>query len=158
MHALRGFDGIGSTLPRANRGDILAALMDFSMPDPELFREELQRVLSSASFARAERMSRLLRFLVERHLEGKDDELKESIIAVEVFGRRPDVRSQARFNGTERRRFGSGRVSARTIPLKAAVIRSSSKCRRAAMFRGLAPVFPSIANQGGAGPGGLLSA
>lgn len=90
MHALRGFDGIGSTLPRANRGDILAALMDFSMPDPELFREELQRVLSSASFARAERMSRLLRFLVERHLEGKDDELKESIIAVEVFGRRPD--------------------------------------------------------------------
>ena len=41
-------------------------------------------------FARSERLSRLLRFLVERHLEGRERELKESTIAVEVFGRRPD--------------------------------------------------------------------
>src|SRR4029077_3589548 len=27
---------------------------------------------------------------VERHIEGRDDELKESVIAVEVFSRRPD--------------------------------------------------------------------
>ena len=27
---------------------------------------------------------------MERHLDGKDDEIKESLIAVEVFGRRPD--------------------------------------------------------------------
>jgi len=35
-------------------------------------------------------MSRFLRFLAERHLEGSDNQLKESVIAVEVFGRRPD--------------------------------------------------------------------
>ena len=35
-------------------------------------------------------MSRFLRFLVERHLEGSDNQLKESVIAVEVFGRKPD--------------------------------------------------------------------
>jgi TolB-like protein/Flp pilus assembly protein TadD len=35
-------------------------------------------------------MSRFLTFLVDRHLEGRDGELKESLIAVEVFGRRPD--------------------------------------------------------------------
>ena len=53
-------------------------------------REELERVLSSASFARSEGLSRLLRFLVERQQEGREAELKESIIGVEVYGRKPD--------------------------------------------------------------------
>src|ERR1700683_3859329 len=35
-------------------------------------------------------MSRFLRFLAERHLEGSHNQLKESVIAVEVFGRKPD--------------------------------------------------------------------
>jgi Tol biopolymer transport system component len=35
-------------------------------------------------------MSRFLRFLAERHLEGHGDQLKESVIAVEVFGRKTD--------------------------------------------------------------------
>lgn len=35
-------------------------------------------------------MSRFLRFLAERHLEGNHNQLKESVIAVEVFGRKPD--------------------------------------------------------------------
>jgi TolB-like protein len=41
-------------------------------------------------FARNERLSRFLRLVVERHLDGRDDEIKESLIAVEVFGRKPD--------------------------------------------------------------------
>ena len=53
-------------------------------------REQLDRVLRSPGFAHNERLSRFLRFVVERHLAGKDDELKESVIGVEVFGRRPD--------------------------------------------------------------------
>src|SRR6516162_3867439 len=61
-----------------------------TMPDAEMLRDELDRVLSSACFARSERLSQLLRFLVERHMEGREDELKESVIGVEVFGRRPD--------------------------------------------------------------------
>jgi serine/threonine-protein kinase len=56
----------------------------------QLVREELVRVLSSSAFVRNERLSRFLRFLVERHLEGKDQEIKESLIGFEVFGRRPD--------------------------------------------------------------------
>ena len=53
-------------------------------------RNQLEQVLSSAGFARNERLSGFLRFLVERHLEGRDAELKESLIAIEVFHRRPD--------------------------------------------------------------------
>jgi Tol biopolymer transport system component len=50
----------------------------------------LERVLASAGFLRNERMSRFLRFLSESHLDGHGNQLKESVIAVEVFGRKPD--------------------------------------------------------------------
>src|SRR5262245_40314743 len=66
-------------------------------------RRALQRVLSSPGFSRNERLSGFLRFLVDRHLEGRDTELKESVIAHEVFGRQagydpkvdPTVRTEA---------------------------------------------------------------
>lgn len=57
--------------------------------DGNSVQEELERVLSSAFFVRAERASALLRFLVERCLEGRESELKESTIGVEVYGRGP---------------------------------------------------------------------
>ena len=53
-------------------------------------QQQLERVLASPGFAQNERMSRFLRFLVERQLEGREIELKESVIGVEVFARRPD--------------------------------------------------------------------
>src|SRR5262250_3217797 len=58
--------------------------------ESEAARAQLERVLSSSGFVRNERLSRFLRFLVEQHLEGKDEELKESVIGVEIFGRAPD--------------------------------------------------------------------
>jgi tetratricopeptide (TPR) repeat protein len=51
---------------------------------------ELKRVLESPGFARNDRLSGFLRYVVERHLAGKDHELKESVIGTEVFGRSPD--------------------------------------------------------------------
>lgn len=67
-------------------------------------RQQLQQVLESTLFARADQLSRFLRYVVESHLDGRGDELKESVIGVEVFGRRPDynpkydpiVRTEAR--------------------------------------------------------------
>ena len=59
-------------------------------PSAADIRAELAYVLAGAGFARNARMSRFLTFLVDRHLEGRDEELKESLIAYEVFGRRPD--------------------------------------------------------------------
>ena len=58
--------------------------------DRDAARRQLERVLGSAGFARNERLSGFLRFVVERHLEGRDGELKESVIAVEVLGRKTD--------------------------------------------------------------------
>jgi serine/threonine-protein kinase len=62
--------------------------------DAKAVRSELDRILASPGFARNERLSGFLRYVVEGHLEGKDHQLKESVIAVEVFGRRPDFDSR----------------------------------------------------------------
>jgi adenylate cyclase len=56
----------------------------------EPVRAELQKVLSSSGFARNDRLSGFLRFVVEQELSGRGDELKESIIGVEFFGRPAD--------------------------------------------------------------------
>ena len=50
----------------------------------EAVRKELERILASPGFARNERLSRFLRTIVERHLEGRDGDLKESVIGIEV--------------------------------------------------------------------------
>jgi hypothetical protein len=55
----------------------------------EAVRKQLERVLASRGFARNERLSRFLRVVVDRHLEGRDGDLKESVIGIEVFGRKP---------------------------------------------------------------------
>src|SRR5712692_8969862 len=52
-------------------------------------RSQLEKILSSPGFARNDRLSRFLRFVVEQQLEGKAVELKESLVGIEVFGRRP---------------------------------------------------------------------
>jgi TolB-like protein len=57
---------------------------------PELIRSQLEKILLSAGFARNVRLSGFLRFVVEQDLAGRLDELKESVIGVEYFGRRSD--------------------------------------------------------------------
>jgi len=64
--------------------------MPTAEPDVAAARRQLNRVLASDGFNRNERLGRFLRFVVEQHLEGKDAEIKESVIAVEVFGRGSD--------------------------------------------------------------------
>src|SRR6476619_7450839 len=53
-------------------------------------RLELGKILSSHKFVQSKRLTEFLRFVVERHLDGKNDELKETLLAVEVFGRKAD--------------------------------------------------------------------
>lgn len=57
---------------------------------PELVRSQLEKVLASAGFVRNDRLSGFLRFVVEQELSGRGDQLKESVIGVEFFGRPPD--------------------------------------------------------------------
>jgi TolB-like protein len=64
--------------------------MQAAESEAQAARRQMERVLASTGFSRNERLARFLRFVIEQHLEGKDGELKESVIAIEVFGRRSD--------------------------------------------------------------------
>jgi Tol biopolymer transport system component len=58
-------------------------------------RAQLARILASTVFAGAERPSKFLRFVVECRLEGREVEIKESVIAIEVLGRKPSFDSKS---------------------------------------------------------------
>ena len=58
--------------------------------DPADVRAALDRVLAGPSFVHAGRLSRMLRFVVERTLDGQGDQLKEYLLGVEVFDRPPE--------------------------------------------------------------------
>lgn len=57
-------------------------------PIPESdVRAELDRILASKGFANAGRLSKLLRYIVEKTLAGETDQLKEYAVGIEVFER-----------------------------------------------------------------------
>ena len=62
-------------------------MTDESTVDRSAVQNQLERVLSSAVFKRAERSSALLRFIVEQTLNGSADRLKEYTLGAEALGR-----------------------------------------------------------------------
>ncbi|MPZ20215.1 MAG: hypothetical protein GEV06_20200 [Luteitalea sp.] len=56
-------------------------------PNADDVRSQLDRLLASSAFASADRLSRFLRYVVERTLAGEGDRLKEYVIGLEVFDR-----------------------------------------------------------------------
>jgi Tol biopolymer transport system component len=64
------------------------------VPDVSAVREELEKILASTEFSQSERLSRFLRFVVEGAMEGRAQELKESVIGSEVLGRQAGYNSK----------------------------------------------------------------
>jgi len=56
------------------------------IPEPDV-RAELDRILASKGFATAGRLSKLLRYVVEKTLAGETNQLKEYAVGIEVFER-----------------------------------------------------------------------
>src|SRR5690242_3442758 len=54
----------------------------------------LAQIAASTAFARADRLARFLKFVVEETLAGRGERLKEYCIAIEVFGRPPSYDPQ----------------------------------------------------------------
>ena len=61
----------------------------------ECIRHQLTLILASSAFRNSKRYSALLKYLVERTLEGQAEELKERSIGVDVFDRTPDYDTAA---------------------------------------------------------------
>ena len=67
----------------SENGNRVAALT----PTVDAVRGQLERIFASRRFSASGRLSSFLRYVVERTLSGSADELKESVIGVEVLGR-----------------------------------------------------------------------
>ena len=71
--------------------------LDLSKLDRAAIETQLAKILSSTAFARADRASRFLRYVVGRVLENRYDGLKEYELAVEVLiARIPTIRAWIR--------------------------------------------------------------
>lgn len=81
-------------LDAARRGKLVHTGLILREPDvpasPDEIRLQLDRMLASATFSSADRMSGFLRYVVERTLAGEGDQIKEYVIGVAVFGRGDD--------------------------------------------------------------------
>ena len=60
--------------------------MPVNIPEAEA-KAELERILASKGFASAGRLSRLLRYIVDKTVAGEADQLKEYAVGIEVFDR-----------------------------------------------------------------------
>jgi hypothetical protein len=58
--------------------------------EKKAIQEQLERILYSPLFKNSKRYPSLLRYVVERALEGHREHLKERTLGIEVFGREPD--------------------------------------------------------------------
>jgi hypothetical protein len=67
--------------------DAVAVIADVSSDEIEI---QLQRILASPSFRNSKRNTAFLGFVVEKTLAGDTAEIKERLIGIEVFDRRPD--------------------------------------------------------------------
>lgn len=64
--------------------------MPLPIPNPEVVRAELDRILGSPVFSLASRLRRFLTYVVEQTLGGDEGQLKEYTIGLEVFDRGQD--------------------------------------------------------------------
>lgn len=62
----------------------------FNESERDAIREQLERMLANPLFKNSRRYPNLLRYLVERTLEGEQEQLRERTLGVEVFGREPN--------------------------------------------------------------------
>jgi hypothetical protein len=83
-----GITGSMSLPIPANHGTSFAS----SSPaiDPESIQAQLQLILISPPFLHSKRYPRFLRFIVDETLAGKAERLKERVLGIEVFDRKPD--------------------------------------------------------------------
>jgi hypothetical protein len=81
----------GSAVLAAHTGEIKGEQPQLETRDSsERIAETLEHILRSPRFKDSQQLQNLLRYVVDEGLKGNDDALKERMIGIYVFGRRPD--------------------------------------------------------------------
>jgi hypothetical protein len=85
---------LGGITSRGRVSELKSGSVASAVPECELDRNailgQLDRILSQPLFKNSRRYPNLLRYLVERTLDGGSDDLKERTLGIDVFGREPD--------------------------------------------------------------------
>ena len=76
-------------------GSVPLQRVDENTVDPQVVREESERVLGHPLFAKSKRYGTLMKYIVDHTLDGEFECLKERIIGIEVFGRSTDYDTSA---------------------------------------------------------------
>jgi adenylate cyclase len=95
---LEALDRLMRTGSAARKTELFVTLATYSgmtlvngLPsDSVAVQRQLERVLSSGGFRKCPQLVRFLRFAVGQALAGSDGASKETLIGIEIFGRRPD--------------------------------------------------------------------
>jgi Tol biopolymer transport system component len=74
-------------------GNLGATTASQATLSPQVIRSQLDRILGHEIFSRSERLSRFLRYVVEETLAGRGAELKEPVLAAELYGKKVDSKS-----------------------------------------------------------------
>lgn len=69
--------------------------VSFNESERDAIRLQLERMLANPLFKNSRRYPNLLRYVVERTLEGEQEQLRERTLGVEVFGREPNYDTNA---------------------------------------------------------------
>src|SRR5579863_1506376 len=81
--------GAGLT-SRGKVSEFIAGGVSESDVDRAAIQAQLERILANPLFTHSKRYPNLLRYVVERTLDGHPGELKERTLGIEVFGRDPE--------------------------------------------------------------------
>lgn len=82
---------MGSAMLATHKGEIRGEQSQAEPQDSsERIAETLEHILRSPRFKDSQQLQSLLRYVVDEGLKGNDDTLKERMIGIYVFGRRPD--------------------------------------------------------------------
>jgi Tol biopolymer transport system component len=73
----------------SNRTGSTSNAAEGGVVSPDELDRQLDRILASQTFAKSHRLQNLLRYTVERIKTGSGEPIKEYLLAVEVFGRKP---------------------------------------------------------------------
>src|SRR5277367_5767559 len=107
---IRTSDRLSSVVIKLVPGKVGTLLKDSTCEtcSEQELRAELARVLQSSLFVNSDRLARFLRFAVDAAIAGQGDSLKEYLIGVEVYDRKPPYHpSQDSIVRTEARRLRS---------------------------------------------------
>jgi len=95
IRRLKGADSFARPKSNARPAFLRLKIMSTVLNGMDIEREELNWLLTSGVLGRSQNLAQMLKFICEKHFEGKESQITEHSVAVEALGRRSDFNPQS---------------------------------------------------------------